>query len=312
MTTHRQSIESAWDNLLDAVADAAQEARADKPAPTPVLKEIAARLDTLHAALRGLSHAWTGIRDLLPAGPADSPDKNDMPGSFPQSRQLPADFVITRRSLIVAGSIVIAASMTMSAIVAITVGIWNSKHGSSKENSTKQAAVQTVNKQADTNETDFTNSTALTVSPTLPTQVFTSTPLTSEANASTNPVPQNTNSAAIIPLYLSTSRTSIQLGESFTLTLEVSDTDRDITEPDLSSFPPSDILFLGQRSSSRSSITVIYGSMTRKSIEVRVFSYKITPHFQGAYHTGPVRVVVAGKTYFNTGVTVEVAGSPGS
>jgi hypothetical protein len=84
-TTHRQNIESAWDNLLDAVAEAAQEAKSDYPEPSPVLNEIAARLDTLHAALRGLSNAWTSIRDLLPAEPAEDVDKSEVPGSLPQS-----------------------------------------------------------------------------------------------------------------------------------------------------------------------------------------------------------------------------------
>jgi len=83
-TTHRQSIESAWDNLLDAVAEAAQDA---KPVEnnTPPNAALAARLDTLHAALRGLSNAWTGIRDLLPAEPATAPDKSEVPGAMPQS-----------------------------------------------------------------------------------------------------------------------------------------------------------------------------------------------------------------------------------
>mgnify|MGYP001182250076 CR=1 FL=1 len=81
MTEHRQNIESAWDNLLEAVAESQQDASRH----TPALPELAARLDTLHASLRGLGNAWTAIRDLFPAEPSISPDKSEVPGAMPQS-----------------------------------------------------------------------------------------------------------------------------------------------------------------------------------------------------------------------------------
>jgi hypothetical protein len=80
-TTHRQNIESAWDNLLEAVSEALQDA--DKSEPLPV--ELRARLDTLHASLRGLGNAWSSIRDLLPAEPVEAPETNDAPGALPES-----------------------------------------------------------------------------------------------------------------------------------------------------------------------------------------------------------------------------------
>jgi len=81
MTEHRQTIESAWDNLLEALAEAQQ----DASKRTPALHELAARLDTLHASLRGLGNAWTAIRDLFPAEQANAADEPDEPGALPES-----------------------------------------------------------------------------------------------------------------------------------------------------------------------------------------------------------------------------------
>ena len=78
MTEHRQTIESAWDNLLEALAEAQQDAATQ----TPTLPELAARLETLHAALRGLGNAWTAISDLFPAEQANAADE---PGALPES-----------------------------------------------------------------------------------------------------------------------------------------------------------------------------------------------------------------------------------
>lgn len=81
MTEHRQTIESAWDNLLEALAEAQQDAATQ----TPTLPELAARRDTLHASLRGLGNAWTAIRDLFPAEQANAADEPDEPGALPES-----------------------------------------------------------------------------------------------------------------------------------------------------------------------------------------------------------------------------------
>lgn len=85
MNEHRQTIESAWGSLLEAVTVAAQESRASHPGGPTLNKEIAPKLDTLLAALTGLSNAWTGIRDLFPAEHIEETDKSDVPGALPES-----------------------------------------------------------------------------------------------------------------------------------------------------------------------------------------------------------------------------------
>lgn len=85
MNAHRQAIESAWESLLGAIAEASEAARSKQTDRPGVPQEIAARLDTLHAAVRGISNAWSGIRDLLPSEPIESADKPDVPGALPES-----------------------------------------------------------------------------------------------------------------------------------------------------------------------------------------------------------------------------------
>ena len=53
---------------------------------------------------------------------------------------------------------------------------------------------------------------------------------------------------AEVTLKVTSSRPSVYLGETFNLTIEVNGADRNITAPDLSSLPPSDVQFLGQLS----------------------------------------------------------------
>ena len=113
---------------------------------------------------------------------------------------------------------------------------------------------------------------------------------------------------ADVALKVTSSRPSIYLGESFNLTIEVNGADRGLDAPDLSAFPPSAVQFLGQHSNSRSSISIINGRMTRESFEGRVFAYQVKPPKEGLFRAGPVRVTVAGKTYTDPGVTVQVAG----
>lgn len=81
MNAHRQAIESAWEILLGAIDEASKAVRS-KQSDGP---EVAAKLDTLHAAVRGISNAWSGIRDLLPAEPIENADKSDVPGALPES-----------------------------------------------------------------------------------------------------------------------------------------------------------------------------------------------------------------------------------
>jgi len=86
MTTHRQSIESAWEGLLEVVAEAAREARAQKRGKHSVNRDAAPKLETLLAAIRGLGNAWAEVRDLLPSEPIKSAEKSEVAGALPQSR----------------------------------------------------------------------------------------------------------------------------------------------------------------------------------------------------------------------------------
>ncbi|MDD2456535.1 MAG: BatD family protein, partial [Kiritimatiellae bacterium] len=94
-------------------------------------------------------------------------------------------------------------------------------------------------------------------------------------------------SAAEITLDVKPNRSSIYLGESFNLNIEVNGADRDLGDPAFPSLPPSDLHQLGQHSNSRSSISIINGRMTRESFEGRVFAYQIKPRDQGVFQTGP-------------------------
>ena len=228
----------------------------------------------------------------------------------PLTCRLTTGFVMSRRTLVLVGLIVVAVSMAMSAVVALSVGMWFNTHGLLKETVGTPVFGQTVKPQA--KATGIPHSSAFAASQMQPMQVSTSVPPASVANPSNSPVSQQANSATNITLNLTPSRTSIHLGESFNLTIEVNGADQSVAAPDLSALPPSDVLFLGQHSNNRSSISIINGKMTRESLEGRVFSYKITPQTQGVYHTGPVRVIAAGKTYSHPGVTVDVAGVPGT
>jgi len=81
-TDHRQTIESAWDALLTAIAEAAADAKADKG--TKDRLEIVARLDTLQASVRGLANAWLTVKDLLPTEDDPAAPDSDAPGALPE------------------------------------------------------------------------------------------------------------------------------------------------------------------------------------------------------------------------------------
>jgi hypothetical protein len=81
-TDHRQTIESAWDALLTAIAEASADAKADKGTKDKL--EIVARLDTLQASVRGLGSAWLTVKDLLPAEADPSATDSDAPGALPE------------------------------------------------------------------------------------------------------------------------------------------------------------------------------------------------------------------------------------
>ena len=82
MNTHIQTIETSWENLLESIRDAQTSAASEKDT---VYKGIANKLETLQAAVSGLSHAWVNIRNMYPADPVVVSVDNASSDSLPQS-----------------------------------------------------------------------------------------------------------------------------------------------------------------------------------------------------------------------------------
>lgn len=114
--------------------------------------------------------------------------------------------------------------------------------------------------------------------------------------------------AADVTLNVEASRQKIFLGESVNLNIMVDGADRGVPVPDLSSLLKVDVQLLGSHSTSRSSISIINGRMTRESHEGRTFAYQITPKEKGLFKAGPIRLSIGGKTYTHPGVVIEVVG----
>ena len=114
--------------------------------------------------------------------------------------------------------------------------------------------------------------------------------------------------AADVSLTVTASRPQIFLGESVIVNVEVRGADHNLTPPDLSSLPESEVHLLGSRSNSRSGIVIVNGRMTRDTFEGRTFVYQVQPAVAGKFKTGQIRMTIAGKTYVHAGVTVDVVG----
>jgi len=80
-----QAIETSWENLLESIQDTHTAAASEKD---PVFKGIANKLETLQAAVSGLSHAWVNIRNMYPSEPVFVPVDNMASDSLPQSAYL--------------------------------------------------------------------------------------------------------------------------------------------------------------------------------------------------------------------------------
>jgi hypothetical protein len=85
MNTHIQTIETSWENLLESIRDAKTAATTKKDL---VYTGIANKLETLHAAISGLSHAWVNIRNMYPSEPAVVLVDSVVSDSLPQSAYL--------------------------------------------------------------------------------------------------------------------------------------------------------------------------------------------------------------------------------
>lgn len=82
MNDIRQSIETAWENLLEAIQEASRGVIADA---LPNADVIGGKLETLHAGLRGYGVAWSDIRKLLPQDRMEDADQPDVAGTLPES-----------------------------------------------------------------------------------------------------------------------------------------------------------------------------------------------------------------------------------
>jgi len=61
-----RNIEVCWDQLLEAFSRAIDDVLGDLTLEPTVRTRAVAKLETLHAAIRGLGHTWHEIRSLLP------------------------------------------------------------------------------------------------------------------------------------------------------------------------------------------------------------------------------------------------------
>jgi len=85
VNTNIQTIETSWEHLLESIRDAQTSAASEKDA---AYKGITNKLETLHAAVSGLSHAWVNIRNMYPAEAVVVPIEKASSDSLPQSAYL--------------------------------------------------------------------------------------------------------------------------------------------------------------------------------------------------------------------------------
>jgi hypothetical protein len=85
VNTHIQAIETCWENLLESIKDAQSAAASEKD---NLFKGITNKLETLQAAVSGLSHAWVNIRNMYPADTVVTPIDNESSDFLPQSAYL--------------------------------------------------------------------------------------------------------------------------------------------------------------------------------------------------------------------------------
>ncbi len=111
-----------------------------------------------------------------------------------------------------------------------------------------------------------------------------------------------------IELTVSSDRAQIYQGESFTLTVRVSGTDAS-PEPDLSAITDCTIKSLGSQSESRHSITIVNGVVNKTGFSGRRFMYEIIPAKLGAFMTGPVTLIINGRTLSQDGPVIQVIGT---
>ncbi|MDD5707089.1 MAG: BatD family protein [Kiritimatiellae bacterium] len=111
-----------------------------------------------------------------------------------------------------------------------------------------------------------------------------------------------------VSLNLRVDRPRIYLGESFMLQVEAGGA-RDFQQaPGLEALAPAETRFLGSQDTSRSSIRIVNGRVTRDAFLGRTFFFSVKPLSAGAYRAGPVTLKANGQTLRADGPTVEVVG----
>jgi len=79
-SSHIETIEASWNQLLEALSETTEEFRGSEDAP-----DLAGRLETLYESVRGLGSAWGDIRRRFPEDPAAetgelTADEQPLPG----------------------------------------------------------------------------------------------------------------------------------------------------------------------------------------------------------------------------------------
>jgi hypothetical protein len=108
-------------------------------------------------------------------------------------------------------------------------------------------------------------------------------------------------------LSVTANRSSIYLGESIILTVNVSG-DTDPEKPDLAGLPPCAQRLLGSNPESAHNVTIINGVMTTTSFVGRHFYYEVTPTTNGTFRAGPIRATVNGIELIDPGPVIQVEG----
>jgi len=113
--------------------------------------------------------------------------------------------------------------------------------------------------------------------------------------------------SADINLDVGSSRSQVYLGETFVLNVQVNGADDGLPAPDLSALQ-ADVRSLGSQSTSRYSISIINGHVSRENVESRVFEFEIHPRTAGTLALGPITLDVHGHRYSAQGPSVKVVG----
>lgn len=103
------------------------------------------------------------------------------------------------------------------------------------------------------------------------------------------------------------SRAAVYIGESFDLNILVSGGELQ-APPDLSGMTNCAVRYLGDRTESRFSYTIVNGRPKKEGFSGRIFTYNITPTTSGVFRTGPVVIRKDSSTMSAFGPDIQVEG----